>query len=112
MDLLEQSGEAFRIVAIASSTKMVRSLVAAGIGVSLLNMLPSKVLPYAGQEIHCLPLSGASSGVTLSVGFAPGPKRRLVHLVVDLCSAFFRDRKAPSCRSLYRSPMSAVRRCC
>lgn len=88
MDLLEQSGEEFRIVATANSTEMVRSLVSAGVGVSLLNMRPREVPPYAGREICCLPVSGASSGVTLSLGFAPGPQRRLVQMFMDKCAAF------------------------
>ena len=88
MDLLEQSGEELRIIATANSTEMVRSLVATGIGVSLLNMRPRAVPPYAGREIRCLPVSDASSGVTLSLGFAPGPKRRLVQMFIDECTAF------------------------
>lgn len=88
MDLLEQSGEELRIVATANSTEMVRSLVAAGVGVSLLSMRPREVPPYAGREIRCLPLSETSSGVTLSLGFAPGPRRRLVQMFVDRCTAF------------------------
>jgi DNA-binding transcriptional LysR family regulator len=89
MELLEQSGEEFRIVATANSTEMVRSLVAAGIGVSLLNMRPREVPPYAGSEIRCMPVAGTSSGVTLSLGLAPGPKRRIVQLFVDRCSKYF-----------------------
>jgi len=89
MDLLEQSGEEFRIVATANSTEMVRSLVATGIGVSLLNMRPREVPPYAGREIRCLPVSGTSSGVTLSLGCAPGPKRRLLQTFIDECTAFW-----------------------
>ncbi|MBJ6369912.1 LysR substrate-binding domain-containing protein [Sedimentitalea arenosa] len=93
MELLEQSGETFRIVATANSTEMVRSLVAAGIGVSLLNMRPRDVPPYAGSEVRCLPVSGASSGVTLSLGFPPGPKRRLVQMFVDGCADFLQGPK-------------------
>jgi DNA-binding transcriptional LysR family regulator len=93
MDLLEQSGEDFQIVATANSTEMVRSLVSAGLGVSLLSMRPREVSPYAGRAIRCLPIkgaaSGAASGVALSLGFAPGPKRRLVQVFVDSCAAFF-----------------------
>lgn len=89
MDLLEQSGEALHIVATVNSTEMVRSMVAAGLGVSLLNMRPREVPPYAGRDIQCLPISGASSGVTFSLGFAPGPKRRLVQMFIDDCTAFF-----------------------
>lgn len=88
MDLLEQSGEDINIVATANSTEMVRSLVASGIGVSLLNMRPREVPPYAGRKICCLPVSDTSSGVTLSLGFAPGPKRRLVQMFIDRCTAF------------------------
>ncbi|SMY06356.1 LysR family transcriptional regulator [Flavimaricola marinus] len=89
MDLLEQSGEDFQIVATANSTEMVRSLVAAGAGVSLLNMRPREVPPYAGGAVRCLPVAGSTSGVTLSLGFAPGPKRRLVQMFVERCVAFF-----------------------
>ncbi|MEE4187116.1 MAG: LysR family transcriptional regulator [Roseobacter sp.] len=88
MDLLEQSGEDYRIIATANSTEMVRSLVAAGIGVSLLNMRPGEVPPYVGRDIRCLPVSDATSGVTLSLGFAPGPKRRLVQMFVEKCAAY------------------------
>lgn len=88
MDLLEQSGEDIHIVATANSTEMVRSLVASGIGISLLNMRPREVPPYAGREICCLPVSDTSSGVMLSLGYAPGPKRQLVQLFIDKCIAF------------------------
>lgn len=89
MDLLEQSGTEFSIVATANSTEMVRSLVSSGIGVSLLNMQPRDIPPYAGREIRCLPVRDAASGVTLSLGFAPGPKRRLVQQFIDRCALFF-----------------------
>jgi DNA-binding transcriptional LysR family regulator len=91
MELLERSGAPFRIVATANSTEMVRSLVATGIGVALLNMRPRGVQPYAGEGTLCLPISGSTSGVTLSLGFAPGPKRRLVQMFVDSCAAYFED---------------------
>lgn len=89
LDLLEQSSEEFHIVATANSTEMVRSLVAVGIGVSLLNMRPHEVAPYAGSDILCLPVLGGASGVTLSLGFAPGPKRRLVQTFLDRCASYF-----------------------
>ena len=88
LELLEQSGEDLRIVATVNSTEMVRSLVATGVGVSLLNMRPRDVPPYAGRAIRCLPVSGSSSAVTLSLGFAPGPKRRLVQAFVDKCTDY------------------------
>ncbi|WP_373636592.1 LysR family transcriptional regulator [Yoonia sp. BS5-3] len=87
-DVLDQDGHDLRIVATANSTEMVRSLVASGIGISLLNMKPADMATYAGPSIRCLPISGRTSGVTLSLGFAPGPKRGLVQLFTEACTAF------------------------
>ncbi|GAW35848.1 hydrogen peroxide-inducible genes activator [Roseovarius sp. A-2] len=89
LELLEQGGTDLRIVATTNSTEMVRSLVASRMGISLLNMKPRDVQSYAGQEIRCLPIADSASGVTVSLGFAPGPKRRLVQLFVDTCVAYF-----------------------
>ncbi len=89
MDLLDKGGEAYHIVATANSTEMVRSLVAAGTGVSLLNMRPGNVPAYAKGEISCVPVAGSTHGVTLSLGFAPGPKRRLLQVFIDSCAAYF-----------------------
>jgi len=87
MDLLESSGEPFHIVATVNSTEMARSLVASGLGVAMLNMRPREARTYAGGGTRCFPISGSSSGVTMSLGFAPGPKRRIVQAFVDLCTA-------------------------
>lgn len=89
LELLEQSGEEPRIVATANSTEMVRSLVATGIGLSLLNMRPRHVPSYAGGPVKCVPISEGTNGVTLSLGFASGPKRRLLQMFVDNCLEFF-----------------------
>ncbi|MEM7471474.1 MAG: LysR family transcriptional regulator [Pseudomonadota bacterium] len=89
MELLEQSGDDYRIVATANSTEMVRSLVAAGTGISLLSMRPGERPAYSGSHTRCVPIAGSGHGVTLSLGFAPGPKRRLLQLFVETCSAFF-----------------------
>ncbi len=89
MELLERSGEPLKIVATTNSTEMVRSLVAAGLGVALLNMRPRMVQPYAGGETRCLPISGSSTGISLSLGFAPGPRRRVVQMFIDTCPAYF-----------------------
>lgn len=89
LDLLEKKSEDLRIVATANSTEMVRSLVASKIGISLLNMKPRDLPTYAGQDIRCLPIRGSNSGVTLSLGFAPGPKRKLVQTFVESCVTFF-----------------------
>lgn len=97
LDLLEQGGSALRVVATANSTEMVRSLVASRIGISLLNMKPRDVPTYAGDNIRCLPIRDSNSAVTLSLGFAPGPKRKLVQTFVDSCVAFG---EGPLCANL------------
>ncbi|MEM6595263.1 MAG: LysR family transcriptional regulator [Pseudomonadota bacterium] len=94
LDLLEQGGADVNIVATTNSTEMVRSLVASGTGVSLLSMRPGAQPPYAGGETRCLPIAGARHGVTLSLGFAPGPKRRVLQLFVETCIAFFQSNAA------------------
>jgi len=91
MDLLERSGQEYRIVATTNSTEMVRSLVAVGSGVSLLSMRPGRVPAYAGEHVACVPLADTSQGVTLSLGFAPGPQRRLLRAFIEACDAYFSD---------------------
>ena len=91
LDVLEKGGNDLSIVATANSTEMVRSLVASGIGISLLNMKPRDVQTYAGGRVRCVPIANSANGVTLSLGFAPGPKRKLVQLFIDNCVAFFED---------------------
>ncbi len=89
LDLLDQGGEDYRIVAMANSTEMIRSLVAVGTGVSLLNMRPGDTPAYAGGALRCIPVENSTHGVTLSLGFAPGPKRRLLQLFIEQCTSFF-----------------------
>lgn len=89
MDLFERSGGDYNIVATTNSSEMVRSLVAVGTGVSLLNMRPGNVPAYADGAICCVPISDSPQGVTLSLGFAPGPKRKLLRVFKDACTAFF-----------------------
>ena len=88
LELLEQGGADLQIVATANSTEMVRSLVASKIGISLLNMKPRDVPTYSGSNIRCLPITDSISGVTLSLGFASGPKRRLIQMFAESCAAF------------------------
>ncbi|MEL6521147.1 MAG: LysR family transcriptional regulator [Pseudomonadota bacterium] len=89
MDLMTRGGAPFRIAATANSTEMVRSLVAEGLGVSLLNMRPKDIPTYAGKHVRCLPISGINNGVQLSLGFPTGPKRQLAQIFIETCVAFF-----------------------
>lgn len=89
IELLEQSGEDFQIVATANSTEMVRSLVSQGLGISLLNMRPGDIPSYTGAGVRCLPIAESRNGVTLSLGTAPGPSRMLVQIFIEACIAYF-----------------------
>ena len=89
MDLLEEGEAEVNIVATTNSTEMVRSLVASGTGLSLLSMRPGDRIPYAGDQISCLPIAGKRHGVTLSLGYAPGPKRQVLQQFIDSCSYYF-----------------------
>lgn len=91
MELLTQSGAPFRIAATTNSTEMVRSLVAEGLGVSLLNMRPRDIPAYAGKRVQCVPLAGVSNGAQLSLGFAPGPNRLSTQRFIEVCTAFFEE---------------------
>ncbi|MEO1537473.1 MAG: LysR family transcriptional regulator [Pseudomonadota bacterium] len=88
MELLAKGATQPKIVATANSTEMVRSLVAEAMGVSLLNMRPGNIPAYAGADVTCVPLVGRSHGVTLSLGYAPGPKRRLLQVFVEQTASF------------------------
>ncbi len=89
LDILERSGRRLNIVATANSTEMVRSLVGEGLGCALLNMRPMIDLSYAGSKTVCVPIGGAQTGLTLSLGHAAGPRRRLVQAFSDACRRFF-----------------------
>lgn len=87
MELLSETDTPFRIAATTNSTEMARSLVAEGMGVSLLNMRPNDLPAYTGKHVRCIPIAGARSGVQLSLGFTPGPKRLLTQRFADTCRA-------------------------
>jgi DNA-binding transcriptional LysR family regulator len=89
LDLLEAGRIPYRIVASANSTEMVRSLVAAGLGVALLNMRPRIAVTYSGDVVACVPIAAGAAGISLSLGFPPGPRRRVVQAFIDACADWF-----------------------
>ena len=95
-DLLESSGRPYRIVATANSTEMARSLVGAGLGLALLNMRPRDALPYSGGAVRCLRIEASQSGVMLSLGCTPGPRRRIVDRFVEASVEYFQTQDAKS----------------
>ena len=82
------------VVATASTTEMVRSLVGAGIGSSILNMKPRTDLTYAGNGLIALPLDPEVRALKLVLGFVDEKPRRLVSAFVAECRRFFSSDEA------------------
>ena len=68
------------IVARASSTEMVRSLVGAGVGVAVLNMQPLTRQSYGGDGLCAVPLEPGLPPIELVAGQALGAPRRLIEV--------------------------------
>lgn len=69
----------------ANSTEMVRSLVGAGLGCAILNMIPATDISYAGDKLIARPIDGSIPSLTLSIGYDHAKPRRLVNAFVTLC---------------------------
>lgn len=89
LDLLQGSGAEFSVVATADSTEMIRALVGSGLGCSLLNMRPFTDFTYTGERVIPVPIADSTSGLLLSLGHAPGPRRRVVQAFASACRDFF-----------------------
>ena len=82
------------ITATASTHEMVRSLVGAGIGCSILNMLPSTAITYAGDAVTAVPLKSGARPLTLALGHLSGKPRRLVEAFMDVIQSYFANAAA------------------
>lgn len=71
------------IVAAADSIEMVRSLVGAGLGLTVLSMRPLTPLSYGGDRLAAVPLESGLPGLQLRSGRAAGRPRRLVTAFLD-----------------------------
>lgn len=87
--LFETAGIAPRIVATASSTEMVRSLVGAGVGLAVLNMRPRTAVSYGGNALAAVPLRPAPPGLTLMTGRIEGRPRRVVSTFLEVLRDWF-----------------------
>ena len=76
-------------MATASATEMVRSLVGAGVGCSILNMLPATSVSYAGERLCALPFADEAPSLRLVLGHLGGKQRRLLTVFVKACQAYF-----------------------
>jgi DNA-binding transcriptional LysR family regulator len=76
--LLDANGIDPAIVATASTTEMVRSLVGAGLGCSILNMRPANGRTYADDEVAAVPIRPVSHPLPLVLGHLGEQPRLLV----------------------------------
>lgn len=76
-------------VTYANSTEMVRSLVGAGQGCAVLNMLPLTDVSYAGQQLAALPIRDALPPLSLALGYDKANPRRIVSHFADQCRSYF-----------------------
>ncbi|UWQ35753.1 LysR family transcriptional regulator (plasmid) [Leisingera sp. M527] len=89
--LFDEAGHSPAALAYANSTEMVRSLVGAGHGCAVLNMLPGTDISYAGHRLAAVPITDPLPRLSLSVGYGKSNQRRLVSQFARLCRDYFRD---------------------
>lgn len=85
------------IAAYANSTEMVRSLVAAGRGCAILNMLPLTSETYSGAAVVARPISDTLPPLTLALGYDSTRPRRIVQEFAQACHDHFTLSGPPPC---------------
>jgi len=88
-NLLESAGINPPIVATATTTEMVRSLVGTNAGIAILNMQPRINTSYTGEEVVAIPLAPPTRPLNLVLGYIPGNPRRLVNTFISQCRSYF-----------------------
>lgn len=87
--LVQDEDRPANIVATASTHEMIRSLVGAGVGCSILNMRPATAVTYAGDEVLAIPFRSDARPLKLVLGHVGGKPRRLVQAVMDATRQHF-----------------------
>lgn len=87
--LFSEAGHNPATVAYANSTEMVRSLVGAGLGCALLNMVPTSDTSYAGHRLTAVPIADPLPALSLAVGYNKSNPRRIVRHIADACRSYF-----------------------
>ena len=87
--LFESAGIEPNIVSTATTVEMVRSLVGAGLGSSILHMRPATTLTYAGERVVAVPLKPAFAPLKIVLGHHAENPRRLVKAFVDALQGYF-----------------------
>ena len=89
--LFDETGQSPAALAYANSTEMVRSLVGAGHGCAVLNMLPTTDLSYSGHRLVALPISDPLPPLSLALGYDKSNPRRIVRRFANLCRSYFTE---------------------
>jgi DNA-binding transcriptional LysR family regulator len=92
--ILDEAGVEPNIVATATTTEMIRSLVGAGVGCSILHMRPLINMSYAGDALVTIPIKPKVRSLRLVLGHLEGNPRRLVHAFVEQCRQYFQSNAA------------------
>lgn len=87
--LLEAAGDDANVIATASTHEMVRSMVGAGVGCSILNMLPTSSVTYAGDEVVAVPIRTDAPPLKLVLGHLGGKPRRLIQAFMNAAQSYF-----------------------
>ena len=83
-----------KIVATAKTNQMVRSLVGAGLGCSILNLKGASVTTAAGDNIREIPIEGLARPMGLTLGYKEEYQRKLVKAFVEECRKYFQSSQA------------------
>jgi len=87
--VLADAGLTPTVAATAATHEMIRSLVGAGVGRAILNMMPCTDRTYAGDCVCAVPLASDAPPLTLALGLLGTRRRRLVDAFADGCTDFF-----------------------
>jgi len=87
--MFETAGFSPNVISTASSVEMVRSLVGAGLGCSILHMRPATDISYAGQKVVALPFEPPLKPLQIALGYLPNNPRRLVSAFVEEMRSYF-----------------------
>ena len=93
-DVFHEAGISPRVISTATHLEMVRSLVAAGLGVSLLHMQPLVDKAYNGAAVRAIPLDPEVPPLRIAIGWFADNPRRLVRAFVDACVSHFESAEA------------------
>ena len=90
--IFETAGFSPKVVSTASSVEMVRSLVGAGLGSSILHMRPAIDVSYAGQQLAAVPFDPELKPLQIALGYLPNNQRRLVSAFVEEVRTYFKNK--------------------